>query len=85
MDLGEQRQRSGKRVRVYASPCRGGLTFVSSNPFTMEWPPKSGQFADFPEMDRAEWFPVPEARGRLVAGQLPFLDVLVDLLEQRRS
>jgi predicted NUDIX family NTP pyrophosphohydrolase len=42
----------------------------------MEWPPRSGQLADFPEIDRAEWFPIAEARHKILKGQAAFLDQL---------
>ena len=48
-----------------------------SNTFTLEWPRGSGTISSFPEIDRAEWTAEPEARSRLVKGQLPVLDALV--------
>ena len=42
----------------------------------MEWPPKSGRHASFPEIDRAGWFSLPQARRRILVGQAPFLDEL---------
>jgi predicted NUDIX family NTP pyrophosphohydrolase len=50
---------------------------LHSNVFEMEWPPKSGQGREFPEVDRAAWFPIDEARKRIIKGQAPFLDELV--------
>jgi predicted NUDIX family NTP pyrophosphohydrolase len=46
----------------------------------MEWPPRSGQRQEFPEVDRASWFDLGTARLKLVKGQTPFLDPLVDRL-----
>ncbi len=46
--------------------------------FTMEWPPKSGRSAEFPEADRAGWFTVDEARRKILKGQAPMLDVLLE-------
>jgi predicted NUDIX family NTP pyrophosphohydrolase len=46
----------------------------------MEWPPKSGRTASFPEIDRAQWFPLDEARERILAGQRPFLARLAQIL-----
>jgi predicted NUDIX family NTP pyrophosphohydrolase len=46
----------------------------------MEWPPKSGQTQQFPEVDRAGWFNIPEARKRINAGQLGLLDQLIAAL-----
>ena len=53
---------------------------VVSNTFDLEWPPRSGRVQQFPELDRAAWFDLPTARTKLVKGQLPFLDRLVDAL-----
>jgi predicted NUDIX family NTP pyrophosphohydrolase len=50
---------------------------VRSNTFTMEWPPRSGRQAEFPEIDRAEWFGVEVAREKLVAAQVELLDRLL--------
>jgi predicted NUDIX family NTP pyrophosphohydrolase len=49
---------------------------VSSNSFSMEWPPRSGRQAEFPEIDRAEWFDLGTAQRKLVRGQIPFLEAL---------
>ena len=49
-----------------------------SNTFSMEWPPRSGRQQEFPEVDRAAWFPLAEARRRILAGQVPLLEHLVD-------
>jgi predicted NUDIX family NTP pyrophosphohydrolase len=48
----------------------------------MEWPPKSGRMQKFPEVDRAQWFNIPEAQKRIAAGQLGFIDQLVSALGQ---
>jgi len=76
MDLGEVRQRGGKVVRAWA--CEGDLdvTRLVSNTFTMEWPPRSGRQQEFPEVDRAAWFGVDEARRRINPAQAAFLDRL---------
>lgn len=76
MDLGEVRQRGGKVVRAWA--CEGDLdvTRLVSNTFTMEWPPRSGRQQEFPEVDRAAWFEVDEARRRINPAQAAFLDRL---------
>ena len=49
---------------------------IASNTFDMEWPPHSGTVQTFPEIDRVEWFDLDEARRRLKAAQVPFLDRL---------
>ena len=70
------RQRSGKMVYAWAieGDCDAGS--VRSNEFSMEWPPKSGRMASFPEIDRAGWFGLDEARRKILPGQAPFLDEL---------
>ena len=81
VDLGELRVSSGKVLTVWAA--RGDLDAGAtvSNTFSMEWPPRSGRFQEFPEFDRSAWFPVDAAREKLVKGQLPFLDRLLDSLD----
>jgi hypothetical protein len=54
---------------------------VHSNSFEMEWPPRSGRMAEFPEVDRAGWFGLEEARRKLLRGQLGFISRLLELLE----
>jgi len=78
LDLGEVRQPSGKRVRVWALEGSLDATQVASNTFEMEWPPRSGIMREFPEVDRAQWFAVDEARVKLLPGQVPFLNLLLD-------
>src|SRR5579862_3829476 len=55
-DLGEIRQKSGKRVRAWAIPGDLDATGIVSNTFELEWPPRSGKLIEIPEVDRAEWF-----------------------------
>jgi predicted NUDIX family NTP pyrophosphohydrolase len=78
-DLGEIKQAGGKRVRCFAVEGDADITAIASNEFEMEWPPKSGKRAVFPEVDRAEWVVVAVARGKLLGGQVPLLDRLLDL------
>ena len=51
---------------------------MRSNSFEMEWPPRSGRRQEFPEIDRAEWFALDEARAKLVGAQVELLDRLVE-------
>lgn len=53
---------------------------MHSNTFPVEWPPKSGTIREFPEIDRAEWMTVADARWRLVNGQVPLLEALTALV-----
>jgi predicted NUDIX family NTP pyrophosphohydrolase len=76
--LGEAVQPSRKRVVAFA--CEGDLDIaeIRSNSFEMEWPPKSGRRQSFPEVDRADWFTLAEAREKILPGQHVFLDRLAE-------
>ncbi|MBT2501146.1 NUDIX domain-containing protein [Curtobacterium sp. ISL-83] len=78
VDLGEVRQSSGKRVRVFAvlAPTFD-VDVVRSNTVRLELPRGSGRFIDVPEVDDARWFPIAEVREHLVAGQVAALDALL--------
>jgi predicted NUDIX family NTP pyrophosphohydrolase len=78
--LGELRQSSAKRLTVWAARGDLDVTTAVSNTFSLEWPPGSGRLQEFPEIDRAAWFPVEDARLRLVTGQVPLLDRLLEQL-----
>jgi predicted NUDIX family NTP pyrophosphohydrolase len=80
IELGSVRQKSGKVVSAWAAEGDLDADSVHSNTFTMEWPPRSGRTAEFPEIDRAEWFGVEEAREKLVAAQTEFIDRLLERL-----
>jgi len=81
--LGELRQPSGKRLTVWAAEADLEVDSVVPGTFTMEWPPRSGTTAEFPEIDRAAWWPVDAAKVKLVKGQRPFLDALLKLSRRR--
>jgi predicted NUDIX family NTP pyrophosphohydrolase len=78
--LGEVRQRGGKTVLAYALQGTLDAGSVRSNQIAIEWPPRSGRTIFVPEIDRAEWFALPLARQRILAGQSPFLDRLESLV-----
>ncbi|RBY78989.1 DNA mismatch repair protein MutT [Geodermatophilus sp. TF02-6] len=78
--LGEVRQSGGKRLTVWAVEGDFDAARAVSNTFALEWPPRSGRVREFPEIDRAAWVTVEEARQKLVAGQVPLLDRLVAVL-----
>lgn len=80
VDLGEVRQSSAKRLRCWAVAGDIDVSAVVSSTFEIEWPPRSGRTAEFPELDRAEWFPLDVARDKLVRGQVPVLDRLAERL-----
>jgi predicted NUDIX family NTP pyrophosphohydrolase len=70
------RQKGGKVVLAWAIEGDCDARAIKSNIFSMEWPPKSGKMAEFPEIDRAEWFSLDEARRRINPGQLPLIEEL---------
>ena len=80
--LGEIRQRGGKRVIAFAAEGDVDVRTVKSNTFEIEWPPKGGKMQTFPEIDRAEWFDLPVARGKMLEGQRPLLERLAALVGQ---
>ena len=75
--LGEFRLPSGKRLSVWAVEGDLEADAIASNSFEMEWPPKSGKRAEFPEVDRAGWFTPDAARVKLNKGQVPMLDAFL--------
>lgn len=78
--LGSYKQPGGKIVIAWSVEADIDADAVRSNMFTMEWPPKSGRLKEFPEVDRAGWFSLPEAGVKILKGQRAMLD---DFLEQR--
>jgi predicted NUDIX family NTP pyrophosphohydrolase len=80
LDLGEIRQAGGKRVRAWAVEADVDVSDITSNTFELEWPPRSGRMQTFPEVDRAAWFDLETAQRKLLKGQLPLLEALVERL-----
>jgi len=80
--LGEITQKSGKLVVAWAVEGDLDPAAAVSNTFEMEWPPRSGRVQQFPEIDRVEWFAPDEARRRLKAAQVPFLDRLEEAIAE---
>ena len=70
------RQRGGKVVHAWAVEADLDADAIKSNTFEIEWPPRSGRKQAFPEVDRAAWFDLDEARARILQGQVPMLDEL---------
>ncbi len=70
------RQAGGKTVHAWAveGDCDAGA--VTSNRFSLEWPPRSGRRQEFPEIDRAQWFDLAAARGKLNSGQRPLVEAV---------
>jgi predicted NUDIX family NTP pyrophosphohydrolase len=73
-------QKSGKVVHAFACAGDFDTARLVSNTFEIEWPPRSGRKKTFPEVDRIGWFTLPQARGKLLEYQLPFLDELERML-----
>ena len=80
ISLGDIRQASGKVVAAWAVEGEIDARAIASNSFEMEWPPRSGRRQSFPEVDRAAWFSLDEARRRINRGQTAFLERLRKLL-----
>lgn len=78
--LGTVKQSGGKAVTTFAVEGDFDLDGFRSNTFELEWPRGSGRLQEFPEVDRAAWVPVPVAREKLVKGQVPVLDALLEHL-----
>jgi predicted NUDIX family NTP pyrophosphohydrolase len=83
--LGEVVQAGGKRVAAWAVLGDLDVSVVDGNTFELEWPPRSGRRRAFPEVDRAAWYGLDEARVKLLPGQLPFLDRLPGAGHARRT
>jgi predicted NUDIX family NTP pyrophosphohydrolase len=83
--LGEHVQPSRKRVTAWALEGDVDVTHATSNTFVMEWPKGSGRMREFPEVDRVEWATVATARRKLLRGQVPLLDRLMDELRARHG
>ena len=76
VELGSVRQRSGKVVTAWAAEGDLDPAGIRSNTFELEWPPRSGRVREFPEVDRAAWFSLEEAREKLIAAQAELLSRL---------
>jgi predicted NUDIX family NTP pyrophosphohydrolase len=81
--LEPSRQPSRKIIAAWAFEGDCDAAAIASNLFTMEWPPRSGRQAQFPEVDRAAWFTVSTAKVKLLKGQVGFIDQLCDRLQAR--
>lgn len=79
--LKPQKQKGGKIVHAWAVEGDLDPQKIKSNTFELEWPPKSGKTQQFPEIDRAEWFPVSTALEKINQGQAAFIQELVEKLD----
>jgi predicted NUDIX family NTP pyrophosphohydrolase len=84
IELGSIRQKGGKTVHAWGveQDC-ADPTQCKSNEFKMEWPIGSGKWKSFPEVDRAAFFPLLEAKRKIKAAQIPLLERLEQVLRQR--
>jgi predicted NUDIX family NTP pyrophosphohydrolase len=84
IDLGEVKQKSGKMVHVFALEHSLPDDWVhKSNTFQLEWPPKSSRFQNFPEMDKAQYFDIEEAKEYINEAQAKFLDRLEEKIKAK--
>lgn len=83
LDLGSVRQRGGKTVHAFAAEADCDPSTLRSNTFELEWPPRSGRHATFPEVDRAAFFGPEQAVRKLNPAQSPFVQRLIDALSVR--
>ena len=81
VDLGTIRQKAGKIVAAWCAEGDFDVSGFTSNTFSIEWPPRSGQVKEFPEVDRACWYGLTEARVKLLEAQAELLDRLEAALE----
>ena len=80
IELKPSKTKSGKILFAWAVEGDIDPLVIKSNHFTLEWPPKSGKYREFPEMDRAEWFYADSARVKIHASQLTFIDQIQNIL-----
>jgi predicted NUDIX family NTP pyrophosphohydrolase len=79
------RQAGGKIVHAFALEGDCDPNAIRSNRFSIEWPPRSGQRREFPEVDRATWFTVAEAQRKILESQRGLLEQLVDLESRKKG
>jgi predicted NUDIX family NTP pyrophosphohydrolase len=83
-ELGTIRQAGGKVVHAFLAAADFEADKIVSNTFKLEWPPRSGRFAEFPEVDRAGWFTAEAATPKLNPAQLPFLTRASEIIHEGR-
>jgi predicted NUDIX family NTP pyrophosphohydrolase len=80
LDLGAHKQPGGKTIAAFAHAGDFDPASLTSNAFSIEWPPHSGRTAEFPEVDRAAWYSIDEAMEKAVPGQRPIIAALAEKL-----
>ena len=83
LELTPVKQKSGKLVYGWALEKDIDASTIKSNFFEIEWPPKSKQFKQFPEIDKGEWFTVAEAKQKINPAQVAFIDEVVSILNRK--
>jgi predicted NUDIX family NTP pyrophosphohydrolase len=83
LPLGEVKHKSGKIVHAWAFPGDCDPAKIRSNTFELEWPPKSGRTQEFPEIDRAQFFDLPNARRKILPAEVALLDRLADAIGEK--
>lgn len=81
VELAPARQKSGKIIYTWALQRDVDVSSITSNTFELEWPPKSGKTILIPEVDKAGWFNMQEARDKIIPGQVPVLESLAEKLK----
>ena len=80
IELNPVKQPGGKLIYSWAVKSDIDSSRVKSNLFKMEWPPRSGAYKEFPEIDRAEWFDFETAKQKILSGQIPIIENLKNKL-----
>jgi predicted NUDIX family NTP pyrophosphohydrolase len=83
IELGQLKQLGGKIVHAWALESELDVKNIRSNTFRLQWPKNSGSVKEYPEIDKAEWFDVDQAKKKILKGQAQFIDRLVEKLENR--
>lgn len=83
MELGETKLKSGKVITAWAVEGNVDPNTIKSNTISIEWPPKSGEKQDFPEVDRAEWLSLETAVIKIHPAQVVYIERLADLLNTK--
>lgn len=79
LPLSSVKQKSGKVIHAWAVKGDLDAEKIASNLFEMEWPPRSGKFTQFPEIDRAAWFTIDQAKEKIIPGQLGFIEQFLSI------
>lgn len=78
------KQKSGKEIIAWAVEADFEPTAIKSNSFEIEWPPKSGKKQSFPEIDRAAWFSIKEAKEKINPAQVALIDELMEIMNAKK-